>query len=1331
MAEPVIIPVTLECVDVDTTKLNFGDAQKAISKNLSGIKKVMQDAFSGIDASAVNKPIEKSMTSIKKSVQAAEDAQLRYNEALVRAGSSVAEYRNKAKQLDRDIAEKNEQLRQLEELQASREKWGISDTAFSNSYANTLNAEVESVRQALKKLTDERAKLNPLEFVKDAQPVYVEKIANAYGKVLTAQENVSKKLEDFNQTVQDNRASDEYNELVKEAEAYKKKLAELNEKSKEMEFKGATDNQWENMRKEVEWTSLKMDDVIKKMDKAVKNGKAFRFGEGPKGEFRNQINSFKMSAQNNAGYAAERAQKNQSPYTEDYQKSLEELDKLEKKVEAIREKSAKMIELGASKKQFESLTYDAESLDVKIDEVKNHLMNVVNEGGAFKFGNGDADAEISKIRDKAEGLQSSLGGVTFNAKKAQGGLTALSATNPKLAAVLGTAGKIAMVFGKVMKIAGKVGAAIVKGFTGAVKAIGKVASTIGKVVSAFGRVAKSVGGAVKNLFTLGKAGNKTSKDLNSRFKKLGKNILMFGLGFRTAYYAIKRLRNIFIEGFKVMGEQFDEVGQPMMRLMESFNRLKGSLATAFQPLVSVVMPILTQFMNYLSGLLESFGTFMAGLTGQSHIYKAVAKDIDSVSGAAKEANKQLGSYDKLEVIQNNDSAADKAGYSYEQQAVDANGVASQLANLVKDAWAKADFTEVGAFITTQLLGILDTIEQNILPKALDFVNKVLMSLNTFIDGFDQTAIGEKVGSIVNTIVEGLSWEQLGMAFANINNLVWGFFDGLVNKIDWVMLGTSVGNGIKSIFDNLDFNSWVGMISGLVNGISTAITNMLITMDFASIATTLGTAISNLFTSIDPVQIGAAINVLFKSAFTFIESFFATDAVGSVTGFLTTLLATIDWVGIGESLVSAVQTMLQSVGTALMGSDNPLLSAFGGIFGTMSKIMDALLPAIESILAAVWPIVESILPLITELLPPIAELISTAVTMVMPVLVSLFEAIMPILMKLAEILLPIIEDLLVSLQPIFDALTEAVLPVIVHLLDACMPLIEGLLGLVTDIVAPIMSLLGPLLEIVFKILDPIIIILEPILEILGILCDVIGDVLRPILDALTPVLDAVSSIFGLLSPIIELLIGPLNTVADVFKFVAGIIKGIVVPIIDILMGVIDFLANCIENMADGARYAFQSIVDAIKNVKDKIKQPFNAILGGIESFVNGLIQGINKAIKALNAMSFDVPDWVPLLGGKSFGFNIKEIKEVKIPRLAQGAVIPPNKEFLAMLGDQKHGTNIEAPLDTIKQALAEVMAEFGGGGNRQPIVLQVNGRTLAQVVWDEQEKRYKQTGKSMA
>ena len=69
--------------------------------------------------------------------------------------------------------------------------------------------------------------------------------------------------------------------------------------------------------------------------------------------------------------------------------------------------------------------------------------------------------------------------------------------------------------------------------------------------------------------------------------------------------------------------------------------------------------------------------------------------------------------------------------------------------------------------------------------------------------------------------------------------------------------------------------------------------------------------------------------------------------------------------------------------------------------------------------------------------------------------------------------------------------------------------------------------------------------------------------------------------------------------------------------------------------------------------------------------------------------------MPGIGGKTIGINIPSISRVDIPRLAQGAVIPPNREFLAVLGDQKRGTNVEAPLETIQQALAAVMQQYGG------------------------------------
>ena len=97
----------------------------------------------------------------------------------------------------------------------------------------------------------------------------------------------------------------------------------------------------------------------------------------------------------------------------------------------------------------------------------------------------------------------------------------------------------------------------------------------------------------------------------------------------------------------------------------------------------------------------------------------------------------------------------------------------------------------------------------------------------------------------------------------------------------------------------------------------------------------------------------------------------------------------------------------------------------------------------------------------------------------------------------------------------------------------------------------------------------------------------------------------------------------------------------------------------------------------------------------------MISGINSITKKLNSLpSLEFKN--PFTGKDySLGFRIPELSKISIPRLAQGAVIPPNKEFMAMLGDQSHGTNIEAPLDTIKQAVAEVV---GNNGNAEVIQL---------------------------
>lgn len=117
--------------------------------------------------------------------------------------------------------------------------------------------------------------------------------------------------------------------------------------------------------------------------------------------------------------------------------------------------------------------------------------------------------------------------------------------------------------------------------------------------------------------------------------------------------------------------------------------------------------------------------------------------------------------------------------------------------------------------------------------------------------------------------------------------------------------------------------------------------------------------------------------------------------------------------------------------------------------------------------------------------------------------------------------------------------------------------------------------------------------------------------------------------------------------------------------------------------------FQSNV--INPIKNAFRNFINGILGFFEGMANGAISGINSIVNAMNRLSFSIPSWVPIIGGRSFGFNLPTVSPVTLPRLATGAVIPPNKEFAAILGDQKSGMNIETP----ERLLRDIVREEAG------------------------------------
>ena len=153
-----------------------------------------------------------------------------------------------------------------------------------------------------------------------------------------------------------------------------------------------------------------------------------------------------------------------------------------------------------------------------------------------------------------------------------------------------------------------------------------------------------------------------------------------------------------------------------------------------------------------------------------------------------------------------------------------------------------------------------------------------------------------------------------------------------------------------------------------------------------------------------------------------------------------------------------------------------------------------------------------------------------------------------------------------------------------------------------------------------------------------------------------------------------------------------------------------------------------VVDLFKNISTNIKSPINSIISLVESMVNKIIAGVNGAIDTLNKFSIDVPDDVPVIGGKKWGFNISELSSISIPRLANGAVIKPNQRFLAELGDQTRGINIETPLDTMLDAFRGALNDYNGTGDII-IPIYVNDELNSEEIIRRQDiARYRSNGK---
>ncbi len=461
-------------------------------------------------------------------------------------------------------------------------------------------------------------------------------------------------------------------------------------------------------------------------------------------------------------------------------------------------------------------------------------------------------------------------------------------------------------------------------------------------------------------------------------------------------------------------------------------------------------------------------------------------------------------------------------------------------------------------------------------------------------------------------------------------------------------------------------------------------------------------------------------------------------------------------------------LFDAIVPALPGIQTKVQEAFSGLPGIASQAFAGLKTNIETIFSNVGTLAAPLGDYFTTQLP---ELISTGITSIGTILLGLLDTFNMIFADILEAAQPFAEGLLSTVLPtlteigtesvttvtqvfedikdIFDSVwSEGIAPFFKRLIkywneawdsvkaawkEHGAPIFEGIREAFKNLTERIKNLWEGLLKPVW----------QNFMDTLDWLWEQhIKPVWDKILEFVAVLIENATKIYNqVISPIVKwlqetlypIIVTVINTIWNVVSEVIGFIVDIIGTIIDACKGVADFLTGVFTHDWQQAFDGLQEISDSFVNAGIAL---FEGAVNIVVDLINGLLEyvvvGINTVIKALNSISFDVPDWVPLVGGKHFGINLSpltapKLPKLSIPRLATGAVIPPNREFLAVLGDQKQGTNIEAPLETIKQAFREALAESGGSGRQMNVVLQVGRRELARTVVELSREEQQRVG----
>lgn len=368
----------------------------------------------------------------------------------------------------------------------------------------------------------------------------------------------------------------------------------------------------------------------------------------------------------------------------------------------------------------------------------------------------------------------------------------------------------------------------------AIPIIGIVLTILTAIVNAVRQVTNAVRDEVQKIIsTVKTVVNKIRSGISAiinKFKEL-KNKVRESLGFseKQAGSFIKKLRSVirlgtfmllrsmFTQLFEVIKVGFNnlvvysnkigtEFHKNVNLIYNDIRQLGASLATAFEPILNVVTPILDYLIQKLIAATNALAQFFSALTGKKFYTKAIKQNkdyTDSLNGAAKAAKNLTVGIDELNILNDTKNESGKNddvdGSGFEESPIDEKY--KNLAELIKEAWENADFYDIGRMVGEKLKEALESIPWDKIKITL---RKIAKCIATFLNGFLETpglfsVIGKTVAEAINS------------AFEFLDEFVWDFH--------WTSLGKAIVDAVQGFVDNLDWNVISSAITGLARGLA--------------------------------------------------------------------------------------------------------------------------------------------------------------------------------------------------------------------------------------------------------------------------------------------------------------------------------------------------------------------------------------------------------------------------------------------------------------------------------------------------------------------------------